>query len=789
MKFTLSWLKDHLETGASLDDIAKTLTAIGLEVEQVIDNAAALAPFIVAEIVEAVQHPDADKLRVCKVNDGSGVRQVVCGAPNARAGIKVVLAKEGVKIPANGMIIKKASIRGVESNGMLCSASELGLSDDSEGIIELAASAAPGTPASAELGGSDPVIDIAITPNRADCLGVRGIARDLAAAGLGTFKADNASTKFKAAGKSPISITLATDACPLFIGCSIKGVKNGPSPDWLKQRLTAIGLRPISALVDVTNYMTITYGRPLHVFDATKLKGNVSVRYAKDGEKLKALNDKEYTLNSSMIAVCDASGVVGLGGVIGGMPTGCSETTTEVFLEAALFDSTHIARTGRELAIESDARYRFERGIDPAFVKTGAEIAAAMIVELCGGTASELVTAGIVPDSKRNITFDAKKVETLGGVSLPQEKITAALTALGFEVKGSNVTPPSWRADIEGAADLVEEVLRIAGYDKIAAAPLPRAHTKVIPSAQAARASLLRRILATNGHTEICSFAFVNSAQAKQFGSTNAALQLLNPINADLDTMRPNLLPGLMSAASRNIARGFADLALFEIGNVFEDTTPTGQKWTAAGIRTAKTSARNAFKSERDVDLFDAKADLFAVFEASGLAPLKLALDRQVHAWYHPSRSGRISLGGKITLGFFGEIHPLILASFDIKHRVVAFEVLLDAIPTPRAKGRQRAIFQPSNFQAVERDFAFVGDEKLSAGDIVKAIEAAEKQLIQSVNVFDVYAGKGVEPGKKSVALSVTLQATDRTLTDQEIEAVAQKIIAGASALGLTLRT
>lgn len=789
MKFTLSWLKDFLDTTASLPQITDTLTAIGLEVESVTDHSAALAPFIVAHIDEAVQHPGADKLRVCKVNDGTGVRQVVCGAPNARAGIKVALATEGVKIPANGMVIKKSSIRGVESNGMLCSGRELGLSEDSAGIIELPESAKIGESIVSALNLNDPLIDIAITPNRSDCLGVFGVARDLAAAELGTLKAPGTKLEARGKGASRITVKLETPDCPLFVGCTITGIKNGPSPDWLQQRLKSVGLRPISTLVDITNYMTIAYGRPLHVFDAAKLKGNVTVRRAKDGETLKALDGKDYALTSDMVAVCDEAGAQGIGGIIGGEASGCSDTTTEVFLEAAWFSPVAVARAGRKLGIDSDARYRFERGVDPAFVVAGAHIAIAMILELCGGTASEVTIAGAEPTWRRSFRFNTNKVESLGGIVLDSQGINAILAALGFEIKGDEVTPPSWRADIEGEADLVEEVLRISRYDTIPSTALPRPHEKAVHSPVISRTALLRKTLASLGLTEICSWAFVPGAQASQFGGKDEGLKLLNPISADLDTMRPSLLPGLLTAAARNADRGFADLALFELGNVFENTTPEGQKRAGAGIRSAKTAPRNSFKTEREVDLFDAKADLFALLDAAGLNAAKLMVDRNVPAWYHPTRAGRISLGGKVTLGYFGELHPLILSAFGIKQRIVAFEASLDAIPIPKAKGTSRPAFNVSNFQSVERDFAFVGEEKLGAGDIVKAVEGAEKQLIQSVSIFDIYAGKGMEPGKKSVALSVTLQAADRTLKDEEIEAVSQKIITAAMALGLTLRS
>lgn len=784
MKFTLSWLKEHLDTTATLRQITDTLTAIGLEVEQVIDHAAALKDFVVAEIKEAVQHPNADKLRVCQVSDGSVVRQVVCGAPNARAGIKVVLAREGVKVPENGMVIKKTSIRSIESNGMLCSAHELGIGEDGGGIIELPESARAGEPVSIALGLDDQTIEIAITPNRADCLGVYGVARDLAAAGIGKLKSISLFTAQESKFKSPVSVKLEAEACPLFIGCYIRNVKNGPSPEWLQNRLKAIGLRPISALVDITNYMTFTYGRPLHVFDASNLNGNISVRYAQDGEKLAALNDKEYNLSADMIAVCDESGVIGLGGVIGGTATGCSFETADVFLEAALFDPAHIASTGRKLMVDSDARYRFERGVDPEFVKPGAEIAVKMITDLCGGEASEFVIAGKAPEWKRNIEFDSKKVESLGGIALPDDKIESIISSLGFGIQGDKITPPSWRADISGEADLVEEVLRIYGYENIPSNALPQAKA-TIPGQ---RMTAIRKSLAINGLTEICSFAFLPEAHAKLFNGGNPALKLLNPISAQLDIMRPNLLPNLLAALERNIARGFSSIALFETGNVFEDITPAGQIFMTAGIRANEAIVRNHFGNSRQVDLSDAKSDIFNILEICGLNPAKLHVDRNIPNWYHPTRAGRISLGGKVTLGYFGELHPLILDTFDIKNKVVAFEAFINNIPTPKSRTKAKPSLAVSNFQSVDRDFAFISDERLPASDIVKAIETAEKQLIQSVNIFDIYIGKGVEAGKKSVAVSVTLQAMDRTLSDKEITDVSQKIITAAANLGLTLR-
>lgn len=787
MKFTLSWLREFLDTSASLDQISTTLTAIGLEVESVVDNSAALAPFIAAEILEAEQHPSADKLRVCKVTDGTVVRQIVCGAPNARAGIKVVLALENVKIPANDMVIKKSSIRGVESNGMLCSAAELGLGEDGGGIIELPAHAELGKPVVSLLGADDPIIEIAITPNRADCLGVYGIARDLAAAGLGALT-NTLPPSPTFSGESAISIALETPACPLFIGCHIRGVKNGPSPEWLQRRLTAIGLRPISTLVDITNYITFTYNRPLHVFDAAKLSGNITVRYAKPEETLRALNGKEYALDSTMIAVCDDAGVQGLGGIIGGESTSCDEHTTEVFLEAAWFDPVHIAKTGRALAIDSDARYRFERNVDSHFTARGAEIAVAMILELCGGCASPLVKAGGAPETRQTITFLPSLVSSLGGVSLPAERIEALLSSIGCTLSGNQVTTPTWRKDIEGQADLVEEVIRLAGYDTIPTTALPTA-AKAAATGKQQRSASARKTLALRGLSEVYSWAFLPHAQAVQFGGGAETLQLQNPISAELDTMRPSLLPNLLSAAKRNADRGMGECALFEIGNVFLDVTPQGQKLAIAGIRMGSNASRNPFKTERPVDVYDAKADLFAALAAMGMNATKLPIDRNIAAFYHPARAGRATLGGKAVLGTFGEIHPTVLASFGIDTPVVAFEAWLDAIPAAKAKSKAKPAFVVSNFQTVERDFAFIAEERIGAADILKAIEGADKTLIRSVSLFDIYSGKGVEQGKKSIALSVTLQAADRTLTETDIEAVAKKVIASVMPLGLHLRS
>ena len=798
MKFTLSWLKDHLDTNASLDDISKTLTAIGLEVEQITDRAAALKPFTVAKILQAEKHPGADKLRVCKVESNSGELQIVCGAPNARAGLYVALAQEGAHIPGNGMVIKKTKIRNVESNGMLCSLEELGIPGNSEGIIELPGTPVIGASVADILGLNDPVIEIAITPNRADCLGVRGIARDLAAAGLGTLKPLPDSATFKGSFASPIQVTISdTKKCPQFIGCTIKGIKNGESPDWLKKRLEAIGLRPISTLVDITNYMTFDLGRPLHVYDAKKLHGTITVRDAREGETLKALNGKDYILRTGMTVIADDSAILGLGGIIGGEPSGCTEDTTEAYVEVALFDPVHIAQTGRALDILSDARFRFERGVDVAFVETGARLAVKMITELCGGEHSELVVAGSAPKWDRAIHLRMERIASLGGTILDATTVENILSALGFNcvasTDGWNVTPPSWRADVEGEADLIEEILRIRGYDHIEAVPVPKLPYISKPSLTGVqkRVHLAKRTLASRGMLEAVTWSFLPEAQAAMFGGANPKLKLLNPINAELDRMRPSLVPNLLEAVKRNAARGFKNTRLFEVGLQFHDITPDGQRMVATGVisgHNAEYSYTNSLfqHKERTADAFDAKADALTVLSALGLG--KCDINTPAPVWYHPGRSGTLTLGGKIILGHFGELHPGLLTKFDIDNPVAAFEIFLDAIPQPRAKGKAKPTLKLSDFQAVERDFAFIADEKISAADILKTLAGADKTLITNVAIFDVYTGTGVESGKKSVAVKVTLQSLERTLSEQDITTVSQAIIAAAKGFGGQLR-
>jgi phenylalanyl-tRNA synthetase beta chain len=786
MKFTLSWLKDHLDTSEPLKKICDTLTMIGLEVESVADRAAELKPFTVAKILHAEQHPQADKLRVCKVQSDIGELQIVCGAPNARAGLYVVLAKEGVTIPNGGFVIKKTKIRGVESNGMLCSADELNLGSDSSGIIEL-----PGEPKIGEsvvsiLGLDDPVIEIAITPNRADALSVHGVARDLAAAGLGKLKSLPDVSGFKGGFASPVQVGIKDDnKCQQFIGAYIKGVKNGASPDWLKKRLESIGQKPISALVDITNYITIDLGRPLHVFDAKKLRGNLVVRNSKPGESLQALNGKSYILPEGMTVIADDSGVLSLGGIIGGEATGCTEATTDVFLEVALFDPAQVAQTGRSLQIDSDARYRFERGVDVDFVETGALHALRLIKQLCGGEASALTLAGKTPQWQRTLRFAPERVKTLGGVDVSPEKSIQILSALGFaanrEEAAYAVSPPSWRADVENEADLVEEVLRIHGYDHIPVTPLPQIMVTTLPVSPAQqRVKLAKDILSQRGMLELCTWSFLPEAQAKAFGNTNAKLKLLNPISEDLNTMRPSLLPNLLDAAKRNAARGIKEGGFFEVGLQFHDVTPDGQRMVASGIRINKiTEARYSLSGfqllPRPVDAFDAKTDAVAALQTLGINKYEITTD--VPAWYHPGQSGTLMLG-KTVLGHFGVLHPaLLLNTYDFKQTLIAgFEIFLDAIPQSRAKGKAKPPLKISNFQIVDLDFAFVIDNSTLVIDLYDTIRKAHN-LITEYQVFDKYTGDKIEPGKASIAIEVKLQAMDRTLSEQDIASASKAII------------
>jgi phenylalanyl-tRNA synthetase beta chain len=802
MKFTLSWLKDHLDTTADVRIIADTLTMLGLEVEGIEDRAAALAPFTVAYVKEAKKHPNADKLSVCLVDTGKETVQVVCGAPNARTGMKGVFAPVGSHIPGTGLDLKKGVIRGVESQGMLVSMREMGLGEDHEGIIELPEDAPVGTPFARVLGLDDPVLDVKMTPDRADCLGVHGIARDLAAAGLGQLRAPSFAP---VAGTfdSPILWTrdLPQDpkACPFVAGRYFRNVRNGPSPKWLQDRLTAIGLRPISALVDITNYVTFDLCRPLHVFDAKKLAGDLTMRFARPGESILALDGKTYALDEAMTVIADSRQVQGIGGVMGGEFSGCTAATTDVFLEVALFDPLRTAATGRKLGVESDARYRFERGLDPESAVWGAEVAARLILDICGGETSHVVSAGELPRLARRLTLRPARVMGLGGLDLPATESQRILTALGFTVEARDgalqCQVPSWRADVEGEADLVEEVLRVHGFDRIppVSMPLDGALPEAAITPAQRRVAVVKRALAGRGLMEAVTFSFMDSRIANRFTAGNRPpVALANPIAADLGVMRPSILPNLLQAAVRNAARGTGDIALFEVGPQYADDTPEGQLLVAAGARVGMSGPRHWLAKQRPVDAFDAKADAQAVLAVCGAPVDSLQVTADAPGWYHPGRSGVLRLGPTV-LAQFGELHPRVLRELEVKGAAVGFEIFLDRVPLPKAKGKgvatTRPLLQASPYQPVERDFAFVVAADVPADKLIRAAKGADKALIQSVSLFDVFEGGGLGGGRKSLAISVTLQAMDRTLTDQEIAAAGDKIVAAVvKATGAELR-
>ena len=797
MKFTLSWLKKHLETSATVDEIAEALTDLGLEVEGIENPAEKLRPFTIAKVKSAVQHPDADRLRVCVVETDEGEKQIVCGAPNARAGITVVLAKPGDYVPGIDVTLSVGKIRGVESHGMMASERELELSDEHDGIIELP-SGEVGQSFADWLGKNDParvdpVIEIAITPNRGDALGVRGIARDLAARGLGKLKPCNV-TSVEASFASPLNVSIdddTADGCPVFYGRLIRGVKNGPSPAWLQAQLRAIGLRPISFLVDVTNYFTYDQNRPLHVFDADKVKGYLRVHRAKGGEKIVALDDKEYTLEAGMIAISDETGVESIAGIMGGEVTGCTEETVNVFVESAYWDPVQIATTGRKLKIHSDARYRFERGVDPAFTPEGLEHAVRMIVDQAGGEASEVVVAGAVPDVSRAYRLEPARVQSLVGMEIPEAEQRQTLTALGFRLEGNMAHVPTWRSDVQGEADLVEEVARIASLTKLVGRPMARALPgvpKPILTAGQVRATAARRTAAALGYNECVTYSFIDEAAASLFGGGDDASKLENPISSDMSHMRPDLLPGLLRAAARNQARGFMDLALFEVGHAFHGGEPEEQHLQVSGLLVGRNGPKDVHGGSRPVDLFDAKADAEAILAAIG-APAKVQILRNGASWWHPGRHGQICLGPKKVLGVFGELHPKVLREMDIKGPAVAFTLWPEEVPQPKNSTSTRPALVVSEFQAVERDFAFVIDASVEALTLVNAAAGADKALIADVRVFDEFVGGSLGEGTKSLAITVRLQPTEGTLKEADIEAVSAKIIEKvAKATGGVLR-
>ncbi len=798
MKFTLNWLRDHLETDATLDEITEALTDLGLEVEGVENPSAALSAFTTGHVIAAEQHPDADRLRVCRVATDQGEKQIICGAPNAREGIDVVIAHAGTYIPGIDTTIQVGKIRGVESHGMMCSEREMGLSDEHDGIIELDGAPEVGTPftdwlAEHSPAKTDPVIEIAITPNRPDALGVEGIARDLAARGLGK-KVARDTDPVPGTFPSPITVSIdadTLDGCPLFTGRVIRGVKNGPSPQWLQDVLKAIGLRPISTLVDVTNFFTFDRNRPLHVFDADKVAGNLRVHRAKGGEQIAALDDKTYTFQPGMMVISDDNGAESIAGVMGGAETGVTEDTVNVFVESAYWDPVTIARTGRALKVNSDAKYRFERGVDPEFTPVGLEHATRLILDLCGGEASEVVSAGTMPVVDRSYKLNPKRTASLVGMEISEAEQRKTLTALGFTLDGLDVTPPSWRPDVRGEADLVEEVARIASLTNLKSQPLERAEPgvpKPILTASQKREAMARRTCAALGMNECVTYSFIDAASATLFGGGTDATRLENPISQDMSHIRPALLPGLLAAASRNQARGRADLALFEVGPAFHGGEPTEQHNLVTGLRVGRTGAKDVHGASRPVDVYDVKADAEAVLAAMG-APAKVQILRGAADWWHPGRHGMICLGPKKVLGVFGEVHPKVLAAMDVKGPAMAFTLWPDDIPQPRKASAGKGALTLNDLQAVDRDFAFVVDADVEALTLVNAAAGADKTMIGSVRVFDEFIGGSLGEGKKSLAITVRIEPQEKTLTEAEIEAVGAKVVEKVSkATGGVLR-
>eukprot|EP01037_Dinobryon_pediforme_P006660 gene6660-6730_t len=809
MKFSLSWLKTHLETDASLQSITDTLTQLGLELEGVEDRAAALAPFRIAHVIEAVQHPNADRLRACKVDTGHGIVSVVCGAPNARTGMKTVLGLPGAFVPGLGITLKIGDIRGVKSEGMMCSSRELGLGEDHEGIINLPDDAPVGTPYAVYAGLDDPIIEIAVTPNRGDALSVRGVARDLAAAGIGTLKPF-----------TPAPVTLAftstlgwaidmPQTCPWVLGRMVRNVKNGPSPQWLQDRLTSIGLRPINALVDMTNFFTIDLGRPLHVFDADKVAGPTLTFRPGAGETFRALNGRDYTARPQDCVIADQSGVVSLAGVIGGESTGCDENTTNVFIECAWFNPVAIALSGRHHGVTSDARSRFERGIDPSLMPAALDAATAMVMSLCGGEPSNLARAGAEPQWRRTATLRFSRIASFGGLEVDPDDAVAGLERLGFHVavrtpEAVTVHVPSWRNDVasatplepfpdlidsetaaEGArlmepeADLIEEILRLRGLDAVppVSLPMPGSIPPGTLTPVQTRRALARRVLAQAGMAECVTFSFMPRDIAALFGDAPQSLHLANPIASDLDQMRPTPIATLALAAARNAARGIADVALFEIGPSFLGSTEDRQPMRAAGLRSGQPSRH--WSGARAPDALDAKADVIAVLQALGVPMEALTFTTDAPGFYHPGQSGCVRQGPKTVLATFGALHPRVLAAIDLAGPAVAFEIHLEAIAEP--KKRRKSLPDLPSFQPVHRDFSFVVSAATTADAVLRAARGAERQLIAGVRLFDVYEGEKVEPGTKALGIEVVLQPRERTLTDAEIEAACAKIVAAVT--------
>ncbi|HYZ48607.1 MAG TPA: phenylalanine--tRNA ligase subunit beta [Sphingomonas sp.] len=793
MKFTLSWLKEHLETDASLEQIVETLTRIGLEVEGVENAAEKLAPFRIAKVLTAERHPQADKLQVLSVDAGEGPVQVVCGAPNARAGLVGVFGAPGAYVPGSDLTLKVAAIRGVESRGMMCSARELELGEDHDGIIELAADAPVGAAYAEWAGLNDPVIDVAITPNRQDCMGVRGIARDLAAAGLGTLKPLGdvyRMGELKAvAGKDPAPDVRADDpeGCPAFYAQAVSGVTNGASPAWMTVKLKAIGQKPISVLVDITNFISLDLGRPLHVYDRAKLSGPLVARRARPGEQVLALNGKTYALDETMTVIADDVAVHDIGGIMGGEHSGVSEATTDVLIECAYFTPEHIARTGQKLGLTSDARQRFERGVDPAFLDDGLALATRLVLEHCGGTPSAVTRAGQPPVARKALRYDPALCERLGGLAVPADEQRAILERLGFQASVDwAVTVPTWRRDIDGQADLVEEVVRIAGIDKVPSTPLPRAEGVAKPTATPEQLieRKVRRTAAARGLNEAVTWSFISESEAAALGG--GAWALANPISEDMKVMRPSLLAGLLAAAQRNTDRGAKSVRLFELGRRYlADAERPTMGFVLAGERAARDWQNG---KAQPFDAFDAKAETLALLDAAGAPVENLQVMGEASAAYHPGQSATLRLGPKTVVGEFGALHPALIKRFGLEGTVVAGEIFLDAIPARRASGRMRPAYVPPSLQAVTRDFAFIVPEALPAGDLVRAVRNADKTAIAGARLFDIFTGSGVPEGHKSLAIEMTLQPVEKSFTDEDLAAISAKIVAAAAKLGASLR-
>ncbi len=807
MKFTLSWLKDHLDTQASLDEIVETLTMIGLEVEEV-DDRSAFQPFTIARVLTAEPHPDADKLQVLSVDLGAAGNgkpiQVVCGAPNARAGLVGAFAGPGTYVPGIDITLGVGNIRGVESHGMMCSERELELSDEHDGIIDLPEGAPVGSPFADYAGLNDPVIEIGITPNRPDALGVAGIAKDLAAAGLGKVISPSIAD-VGGQGPCPVAVDLsadgAADFCPAFGLRLIRNVKNGPSPKWMQQRLKAIGLRPISALVDITNYVTFDRGRPLHVFDADKVKGNLMVRRATGEEELHALDGKTYTPTADHFVIADENGPESLAGIVGGEESGCGLETVNVLVESALWDPLTIAKTGRELGIITDARYRFERGVDPAFAMPGLEFGSQLVIDLCGGEPTQSLCAGSIPKPDLTIDYPVSEAERLTGAAVSSEDSAEILQRLGFVVSGSgdvlSVKVPGSRPDVHGKADLVEEIMRIRGINNIEPQPLPAlaAVGKKILTTGQLRTRNSRRALAARGMSEAVCYSFIPHDHATAFGGGQEALVLANPIASDMSDMRPSLLPSLLAAAKRNADRGLSDLAIFEVSHIYRGIEPSDQHRSASGIRRGTARLENTGRgwsgNSPSVNWIDAKEDAFAVLAACGMDPSKVQIESAGPDWYHPGRSGTIKLGPKVIIGTFGEFHPMTLELLDVAGPLCGFEIFLDAIPAPRKKTkRSKGALIVSSLQPVKRDFAFIMDKGVEAAKVLRAANGADKKLISDVRIFDLFEGDSVGADKKSLAIEVTLQPVEKSLTDEEIETISQKVIENiGKTVGGVLRT